>query len=57
VNTSKMSREAADECTRAIALRMGVPCVDPIRDGIADIVGYLLGLDERQSPPKPPHVD
>ncbi|HLB84756.1 MAG TPA: NAD-dependent epimerase/dehydratase family protein, partial [Steroidobacteraceae bacterium] len=48
VNTSKMSREAAHECTRAIALTMGVPCVDPMRDGVADIVGYLLGSDERQ---------
>ena len=57
VNTSKMSREAADECTRAIALSMGVPCVDPIRDGVADIVGYLLGSVERQPPPKQPHVD
>ena len=45
VNTSKMSRAAADECRRTIAARMNVPCVDPMRDGVAPIVTELLGAD------------
>jgi uncharacterized NAD-dependent epimerase/dehydratase family protein len=47
VNTSQMSRQAADECRRAIASRMGVPCVDPIRDNVGDIVDYLLASEGR----------
>ena len=50
VNTSKMSLEAACECRQAIASRMGVPCVDPMCDGVADIVEYLLGSEQRQLP-------
>ena len=49
VNSSKMSRHAADECRRAIASHMGVPCVDPIRDGVGDIVEYLLASEEPRS--------
>jgi uncharacterized NAD-dependent epimerase/dehydratase family protein len=50
VNTSKMSYEAASECRQAIASSMGVPCVDPIRDGVGDIVDYLLGPEARYLP-------
>jgi uncharacterized NAD-dependent epimerase/dehydratase family protein len=42
VNTSRMSRPAAIEYEQATAARMGVPCVDPVRDGVALIVEYLL---------------
>jgi len=42
VNTSKMTRAAAVEYEQAIAARMGVPCVDPMRDGVALIAEYLL---------------
>jgi uncharacterized NAD-dependent epimerase/dehydratase family protein len=47
VNTSKMTSEAAAECCQTISTRMGVPCVDPIRDGIAAIVEYVLGSGGR----------
>jgi uncharacterized NAD-dependent epimerase/dehydratase family protein len=49
VNTSKMSSDAAKECRRVIASRMSVPCVDPIRDGVAEIVEYLLASEDPQS--------
>ena len=42
VNTSKMTRAAAVEYEQAVAARMGVPCVDPMRDGVALIAEYLL---------------
>ena len=42
VNTSKMTRAAAVEYEQAIAARMGVPCVDPMRDGVSLIAEYLL---------------
>jgi uncharacterized NAD-dependent epimerase/dehydratase family protein len=42
LNTSKMSPSAAAECAQEIAARMHVPCVDPIRDGVAPIADYLL---------------
>ena len=42
VNTSKMTRAAAVEYQQAIAARMGVPCVDSQRDGVALIAEYLL---------------
>jgi uncharacterized NAD-dependent epimerase/dehydratase family protein len=45
VNTSKMTDEAARDCRQAISSRMGVPCVDPMRDGVEPIVFYLLTTD------------
>jgi uncharacterized NAD-dependent epimerase/dehydratase family protein len=42
VNTSKMTRAEAVSCEQAIAARLGVPCVDPMRDGVSLIVEYLL---------------
>jgi uncharacterized NAD-dependent epimerase/dehydratase family protein len=46
VNTSKMAHEAAEECRRAISTRLGIPCVDPMRDGVGPIVSYLLDTAE-----------
>ena len=37
--------EAARDCRAAISGRMGVPCVDPMRDGVEPIVTYLLTTD------------
>ena len=45
LNTSKMTDEAARDCRAAISGRMGVPCVDPMRDGVEPIVTYLLTTD------------
>jgi uncharacterized NAD-dependent epimerase/dehydratase family protein len=43
VNTSKMTPGEAGECRRDISSRVGVPCVDPMREGVAAIVDLLLG--------------
>jgi uncharacterized NAD-dependent epimerase/dehydratase family protein len=42
VNTSKMTADEAARCRRDISSRMDVPCVDPMRDGVAAIVDRLL---------------
>jgi uncharacterized NAD-dependent epimerase/dehydratase family protein len=42
VNTSKMTPDEAAACRRDISSRMAVPCVDPMRDGVAAIVDRLL---------------
>ena len=42
VNTSRMTPGAAAACRREFADRLRVPCVDPMRGGVAEIVDHLL---------------
>lgn len=41
LNTSKMSASEADACLKEHADRFGMPCVDPVRTGVAPIVNIL----------------
>ncbi len=41
VNTSALDRDAAKACLQEIEQRLGLPTVDPVRDGVARIVDQL----------------
>lgn len=41
VNTSKLEDEAADDYLKEMELRLGLPCCDPMRNGVAVIVDGL----------------
>ena len=41
VNTSALDRDAAKACLQEIERRLGLPAVDPVRDGVARIVDQL----------------
>lgn len=42
LNTSALTDEDATEAKRAVGDRLGLPCQDPVRDGVARIVDSLL---------------
>jgi uncharacterized NAD-dependent epimerase/dehydratase family protein len=41
LNTSRLDGAGARDATRAAAAELGVPCVDPVRDGVAALVDRL----------------
>jgi uncharacterized NAD-dependent epimerase/dehydratase family protein len=41
LNTSKLGSDEAREACRAIEAEVGLPCVDPLRDGVSRLVKSL----------------